>query len=75
MYQQYRRGRGGKEVPNPVYTYHVRHYGHPSKVGFKDIDHLWHAEHWEPEKLIALYKRAGAKYFAALANHHDNFDC
>ena len=23
---------------------------------------------------IALYERAGAKYFFALANHHDNFD-
>ena len=29
---------------------------------------------WQPEQLIALYKRAGAKYFFALANHHDNFD-
>ncbi|HSV16733.1 MAG TPA: alpha-L-fucosidase [Tepidisphaeraceae bacterium] len=57
------------------YKYQVEHYGHPSKVGFKDIDNLWHAEHWEPEKLIALYKRAGAQYFVALANHHDNFDC
>jgi len=35
---------------------------------------LWKAEKWEPEKLMALYKRAGAKYFVALANHHDNFD-
>jgi len=35
---------------------------------------VWHAEHWEPEKLLELYKRAGAKYFVALANHHDNFD-
>ena len=26
------------------------------------------------EKLIQLYKHAGAKYFVALANHHDNFD-
>jgi alpha-L-fucosidase len=75
LYQQYRRGRDGKDVPNPVYTCHVEHYGHPSKVGFKDIDHLWHAEHWDPEKLMALYKRAGARYFVALANHHDNFDC
>jgi alpha-L-fucosidase len=57
------------------YNYHVKHYGHPSKFGFKDIDNLWHAEHWEPEKLIELYKAAGAKYFVALANHHDNFDC
>jgi alpha-L-fucosidase len=57
------------------YQYQCEHYGHPSKVGFKDIDHIWHAEHWDPEKLIALYKSAGAQYFVALANHHDNFDC
>lgn len=60
---------------SPQYNYHVAHYGHPSKFGFKDIDHIWHAEHWDPEKLIELYKRAGARYFVAMANHHDNFDC
>jgi alpha-L-fucosidase len=59
---------------SPAYNYHVKTYGHPSKFGFKDIDHLWKAEKWEPEKLMALYKRAGAKYFFALANHHDNLD-
>lgn len=57
------------------YKYQCEHYGHPSRVGFKDIDHLWKAENWDPEKLIGLYKAAGAKYFVALANHHDNFDC
>ncbi len=56
------------------YKYHVAHYGHPSKFGFMELDHLWTAEKWDPEKLMALYKRAGAKYFVALANHHDNFD-
>ncbi|MEO6003515.1 MAG: alpha-L-fucosidase [Opitutus sp.] len=56
------------------YAYHVAHYGHPSKFGFMELDHLWTAEKWEPEKLMALYKKAGAKYFVALANHHDNFD-
>ncbi len=56
------------------YDYQCSHYGHPSKVGFKDIDHLWKAEHWEPDALLDLYQRAGAKYFVALANHHDNFD-
>ena len=60
---------------NPDYTWQVEHYGHPSKVGFKDIDHAWNAEHWDPEKLMDLYVRAGAHYFMALANHHDNFDC
>ncbi|HEY2826710.1 MAG TPA: alpha-L-fucosidase [Pirellulales bacterium] len=58
-----------------AYKYHLEHYGHPSEFGFKDIDNLWHAEHWDPEKLMQLYKAAGAKYFVALANHHDNFDC
>ena len=81
MYQQYAEGtdQNGKRImtdkPNPDYVTQVERYGHPSKVGFKDIDHLWRAENWDPEKLMNLYKRAGAKYFVALANHHDNFDC
>lgn len=59
---------------DPSYEYHVKTYGHPSKFGFMEIDNLWKAERWEPDKLMALYKRAGAKYFLSLANHHDNFD-
>jgi len=61
-------------VPNPDYAFHVARYGHPSTFGFKDVIHTWKAERWDPVKLIALYKRAGAKYFMALANHHDNLD-
>ena len=56
------------------YAYHCRTYGHPSKFGFMEIDNLWKAEHWDPDALMRLYKAAGAKYFVALANHHDNFD-
>jgi len=59
---------------NAAYRFHVEKYGHPSKSGFKDVIHEWKADKWEPEKLMALYKRAGAKFFAAMANHHDNFD-
>jgi len=62
-------------MPNDsVYKFHVEHYGHPSKFGFKDILPLFKAEKWDPEHLISLYKRAGAKYFMCMANHHDNFD-
>ncbi|MCC8427093.1 alpha-L-fucosidase [Mucilaginibacter sp. UR6-11] len=53
--------------------YHVAHYGTPSKFGYKDLVPLWKAEKWNPEKLMALYKRAGAKYFVSMGSHHDNF--
>jgi len=55
------------------YNYHLANYGHPSQFGYKDIIALWKAEKWEPEKLMALYKKAGARYFVAMASHHDNF--
>lgn len=56
------------------YKHHVEHYGHPSEVGFKDIIPLFKAEKWNPDKLVAFYKKIGAQYFFALGNHHDNFD-
>jgi alpha-L-fucosidase len=56
------------------YKFHVKTYGHPSKFGFKDVINTWKAEKWNPDGLVELYKAAGAQYFVALANHHDNFD-
>jgi len=56
------------------YKYHLEHYGHPSRFGFKDLCPQWTLLNWEPEALIARYKKAGARFFLALANHHDNFD-
>jgi alpha-L-fucosidase len=56
------------------YEYHVKTYGHPSKVGFKDIIPQWKAEKFDPERLMALYKAAGARYFVSMGVHHDNFD-
>jgi len=56
------------------YNEQVKKYGHPSKFGFKDVINEWKAENWDPEKLVALYKRVGAQYFFAMANHHDNLD-
>ena len=55
------------------YKYHVAHYGHPSKFGYKDIIPLWKAEKWNPEQLMALYKKVGAKYFVSMGTHHDDF--
>lgn len=60
--------------PSHDYEYQVEHYGHPSKAGFKEVIHDWKAQNWDPNKLVALYKQAGAQYFMAMGNHHDNFD-
>jgi alpha-L-fucosidase len=59
---------------HPKSDFHRRKYGHPTEFGFMEINNLWKAENWDPNRLVALYKKAGAKYFVALANHHDNFD-
>ncbi len=59
---------------HPHYQHHLKTYGHPSKVGYKDIIPLWKAERFDPDALIARYKAAGAKYFVSMGVHHDNFD-
>jgi alpha-L-fucosidase len=66
--------RGLYEEGSDAYKHHLQKYGHPSASGFKDVIHQWKADRWDPDSLVALYKKAGAKYFMALANHHDNFD-
>jgi alpha-L-fucosidase len=58
----------------PAYEHHLRHYGHPSETGFLDLIGRWRAERWNPDALVARYARVGARYFMALACHHDNFD-
>lgn len=66
--------RGMYQEGSAQYNYHLKTFGHPSKFGFKDVINEWKAENWNPDELVGLYKEAGAKYFVALANHHDNFD-
>ena len=57
----------------PQYEYHLRHYGHPSKFGYKDICALWKAEKFDPDALIARYWKAGARYLMTQGTHHDHF--
>ncbi len=60
---------------NLQYKFHVKHFGHPSEIGYKDIVAMWKAENFDPARLMKLYKAAGAKYFVTIGVHHDNFDC
>ena len=61
------------EQGHPQYKDHLERYGHPSTNGYKDIIPLWKAEKWAPDRLMALYKKAGARYFVSMGSHHDNF--
>ena len=61
------------EKAEECYNYNVKTYGHPSEFGYKDIIPMWKAERWNPEELMKLYKKAGAKYFVSMGTHHDNF--
>lgn len=66
----------GMYMPNsPQYKYHLEHYGHPSEYGYKDLCNDWKTDLWDPDDLMQLYIRMGARYFLAMGNHHDNFDC
>ncbi|HSC38954.1 MAG TPA: alpha-L-fucosidase [Chitinophagaceae bacterium] len=66
--------RGMYQEGSDQYKYHISRFGHPSKFGFKDVIHEWKGENWDPDQLVGLYKNAGAQYFMAMANHHDDFD-
>jgi alpha-L-fucosidase len=58
----------------PQHRYFVEHYGHPSRFGYKELCSQWTLLNWQPDELMDLYSRAGARLFVALANHHDGFD-
>ena len=59
---------------HPDYLHHLKHYGHPSEHGYKDLIREWKAERWDPGDLVELFGKAGAKYFTPCVVHHDNFD-
>ena len=56
------------------YKSHLERYGHPTKFGYKDIIPTWKGEQFDPDHLVGLYKKAGAKYFMSMGVHVDNFD-
>lgn len=60
---------------HPQYEYHLKHFGHPSEYGYKEICHNWVIDRWNPDELMDLYLEMGARYFVAMGVHHDNFDC
>ena len=56
------------------YKYHLATCGPQSKMGDKDLVPQFKGAEWDPEHLMDLYAKAGAKYFFSMGVHHDNFD-
>ena len=57
-----------------AYEYHLKTYGHPSEMGYKEVLNSWKAEDLNTDELMVYFKDMGARFFVALANHHDHFD-
>jgi alpha-L-fucosidase len=57
-----------------AYQNHLRRYGHPSEVGYKEVLRDWNPTQLNPERLTELYHKAGARFLMIQGVHHDNFD-
>ena len=57
-----------------AYNNHLKRFGHPSEVGYKDVLNQWNPTKLDPEYLTKLYQKAGARFLMIQGVHHDNFD-
>lgn len=58
----------------PANQNHLKNYGHPSSVGYKEVLRDWNPTQLDPKALAKLYKDAGARFLMIQGVHHDNFD-
>lgn len=58
---------------SPEYNYHRKTFGPQNKFGYQDFIPLFTAQKFNPINWITLFKKAGAKYYFAVAEHHDGF--
>ncbi|MBN2155140.1 MAG: alpha-L-fucosidase [Candidatus Lokiarchaeota archaeon] len=73
-------GINGSWYPNQMYIkgmkqnrHHVKHYGDPSKFGYKDLIPFFTAEFFDADEWAKLIKDAGAKFAGPVTEHHDGF--
>jgi len=57
-----------------AYENHLKNYGHPSEVGYKEVLRDWDPSKLDPALLTRIYQDAGAKFLLVQGVHHDNFD-
>lgn len=57
-----------------AYKNHLKKYGHPSEVGYKEVLRDWNPTKLNPAELTKLYQEAGARFLMIQGVHHDNYD-
>ena len=57
-----------------AYPNHLKRYGHPSDVGYKEVLRDWNPSQLDPAKLTKIYQDAGARFLMIQGVHHDNYD-
>jgi alpha-L-fucosidase len=57
-----------------AYQNHLKKYGHPSDVGYKEVLRDWNPTKLDPAKLTKIYQDAGARFLMIQGVHHDNYD-
>lgn len=58
----------------PAYENHLKNYGHPSEVGYKEVLRDWNPTKFNPQALVDIYRDAGARFLIIQGVHHDQFD-
>lgn len=58
----------------PAYQNHINNFGHPSKVGYKEVLQAWNPVKFNPVELIRVYQDAGIRFLMIQGVHHDQFD-
>ena len=57
-----------------AYKNHLKKYGHPSEVGYKEVLRDWNPTKLDPAALTKIYQAAGARFLMIQGVHHDNYD-
>lgn len=57
-----------------AYKNHLKRFGHPSEIGYKDVLHNWNPSKLNPKLLTKIYEEAGARFLMIQGVHHDNYD-
>jgi alpha-L-fucosidase len=57
-----------------AYQNHLKNFGHPSEVGYKEVLRDWNPTKLDPAAFTKVYQDAGAKFLMIQGVHHDNYD-